>query len=144
LVASGHWSTYWYNGLIYSSEEHRGLDILEVVPSPMLTANEIEAAKLVRWAEYNPQDQQKMVWPVHFAVARSYLDQLARSNGLTATRLRAVRSELARAESMRGSDRRAALSNLAGTLEADVSGSPDAAKLRMLIGSVRDLGNATR
>jgi hypothetical protein len=29
LFVSGSWSAYWYNGLIYSSEITRGLDILE-------------------------------------------------------------------------------------------------------------------
>ena len=28
------WSVYWYNGLMYSSEIARGLDIFELVPSP--------------------------------------------------------------------------------------------------------------
>jgi hypothetical protein len=144
LAASGHWSTYWYNGLIYSSEEHRGLDILELVPSAMLSPNELEAAKLVRWDQYNPQDQQKMVWPVHFAVARSYLDQLTRSNGLSPDRIRSVRNELARAERLRGSARRAALNALATTLDTDAAGSGDAAKVRMLVGSVRDLAAAAR
>ena len=133
---------YWYNGLIYSSEEARGLDIFELTPSAMITANEIEAAKLVRWNEYNPQDQQKMVWPAHFAVARSYVDQLARSNGLTPSRLRVVRNELARAEGLTGGTRRAALNQLATGLDADVAASPDAVKLRMLIGSIRDLARA--
>jgi hypothetical protein len=142
LLASGHWSTYWYNGLIYSSEEHRGLDIFELVPSAMISANEIEAAKLVKWNQLNVQDQQKIVWPAHFAVARSFVDQLTRSNGLTASRIRTVRNELARAESLMGSERKAALNYLANTLEADVSASSDAAKVRMLIGSVKDLANA--
>ena len=29
----GSWGAYWYNGLIYSSEMARGLDILELVPT---------------------------------------------------------------------------------------------------------------
>jgi hypothetical protein len=144
LLASGHWSSYWYNGLIISSEEHRGLDILELTPSAMISQNEIDAAKLVRFRELNVQNQPRLVWPAHFAVARSYLDQLTRSNGLSATRIRSVRNELARAEGFRGGERTSALNQLAATLEADVAGSPDAAKVRMLVGSVRDLARASR
>ncbi|HET9424023.1 MAG TPA: hypothetical protein VFO55_01525 [Gemmatimonadaceae bacterium] len=144
LVAAGHWSTYWHNGLIYSSDEARGLVIFELTPSPMMTANEIEAAKLVRFAQMNVQDQQKLVWPAHFAVARSYVDQLARSGGLPATRIRSVRNELARAESLTGGARRAALIQVLEQLYADVAGSSDAGKVRMLAGAVKDLAGAAR
>src|SRR5437868_937278 len=44
----GSWGAYWWNGLIYSSELDRGFDIMELLPSDQLSANEIEAAKLVR------------------------------------------------------------------------------------------------
>lgn len=37
----GQWSTYWYNGRIYCSEIGRGLDILELLPSEHLSANDI-------------------------------------------------------------------------------------------------------
>ncbi|MCY7287524.1 MAG: hypothetical protein LH624_04575, partial [Cryobacterium sp.] len=70
----GSWGAYWYNGRIYSSEMARGLDILELAPGPMLSANEIAAAKLVRWREFNPQSQPKVTWPAAFPVVRSYLD----------------------------------------------------------------------
>src|SRR3712207_3492189 len=40
----GSWGAYWYNGHIYSSEMARGLDILELVPTGQLSANEIAAA----------------------------------------------------------------------------------------------------
>ncbi len=139
LVAAGHWSTYWHNGLIYSSDEFRGLVIFELTPSPMISANEIEAAKLIRMSQYNPQDQQKIVWPAHFAVARAYVDQLTRSNGLSATRIRSVRNELARAEGRAGGARRAALNQLATQLDNDVLGSGDAPKVRLLASVVRDL-----
>src|SRR6266850_1183816 len=43
----GSWSAYWYNGVIVSSEISRGLDILELQPSGLLSENEIAAAKLV-------------------------------------------------------------------------------------------------
>ncbi|MEO5825075.1 MAG: hypothetical protein ABIR59_04245, partial [Gemmatimonadales bacterium] len=53
----GSWGAYWYNGRIYSSEMARGLDILDLVPSANLSANEIAAAKLVMMDEFNPQSQ---------------------------------------------------------------------------------------
>jgi hypothetical protein len=59
LVMGGAWSTYWYNGHIYSSEIARGLDILELSPSEFLTQNEIDAAKTVQVAELNVQNQQR-------------------------------------------------------------------------------------
>src|SRR6185436_8616130 len=40
----GYWSTYWYNGVIVSNDEQRGLDIHELIPSPYLSQNEIDAA----------------------------------------------------------------------------------------------------
>jgi hypothetical protein len=33
-MLGGHWSAYWYNGVIVGSEIARGLDILELTPSP--------------------------------------------------------------------------------------------------------------
>jgi hypothetical protein len=42
---AGSWSAYWYNGYIYSSEIGRGLDVLELAPSALLSQNEIDAAK---------------------------------------------------------------------------------------------------
>jgi hypothetical protein len=85
-TTGGSWGAYWYNGLIYSSELARGLDILELLPTDKLSANELAAAKLVRLEEYNPQSQPKIVWPAAFPVVRSYLDQLVRGNGLPAAR----------------------------------------------------------
>src|SRR5207244_4232377 len=82
LVGAGSWSAYWYNGYIVSSEIGRGLDVFELVPSGLLSQNEIDAAKLVHFDYLNVQDQPKLVWPASFVVARAYLDQLARSNGL--------------------------------------------------------------
>ena len=78
----GSWGAYYWNGYIYSSELARGFDILELLPSDKLSANELAAAKLVRFTEYNPQSQPHIVWPAAFPVVRSYLDQLVRDNGL--------------------------------------------------------------
>src|SRR5258708_11792554 len=36
----GSWSVYWYNGVMISSEISRGLDIFELVASPLVSQNE--------------------------------------------------------------------------------------------------------
>jgi hypothetical protein len=140
---AGTWSAYWYNGVIVSSEIGRGLDIVELVPSGFISQNEIDAAKLIRLEYFNTQDQPKIVWPASFVVARAYVDQLARSNGLAPARLAATRSALARAQKLSGQQRRDALTQLATQLNADAQGSADAAKVRMLIGTVTNLANGS-
>jgi hypothetical protein len=139
LEIAGSWSAYWYNGYIYSSEIMRGLDVLELQPSPLLTQNEIDAAKLVKLPYQNVQDQQRLVWPASFVVARAYLDQLERSHGLAADRLGAARMDLASAERARGADRRRALATLATQLDRDAATAADGAKVRALAGAVRRL-----
>jgi hypothetical protein len=139
LRSAGSWSVYWYNGLIISSEISRGLDIFELVPSPHISQNEIDAAKSVVFNYFNTQEQRKFAWPPTFALARAYVDQLERSTGLSAARLSAVRAALQSAEGATGAARRTALANLATSLNADLAGSRDQAKLRMLIGAVGDL-----
>lgn len=143
LVMGGSWSVYWYNGLMVSSEIARGLDIFELTPSAFLSQNEIDAAKTVHLDYLNAQGQPKLVWPPSFALARSHVDQLARSNGLAADRIAAVRQSLTRAESATGGARQQALTTLAVTLDADAVGA-EAAKVRTLAGAVRDLAGMTR
>ena len=87
LVLGGSWSAYWYNGHIYSSEISRGLDIFELTPSKFLTQNEIDAARSVRFAELNVQNQQKIVWPKNKSAALAYIDQLDRSGALAADQI---------------------------------------------------------
>jgi hypothetical protein len=94
LVLGGPWSTYWYNGYIYSSEIARGLDILELIPSEFLTRNEIDAARSVRVSEFNVQNQQQIVWPRTGVVAKAYLDQLERSRGLSVEKIKALRQAI--------------------------------------------------
>jgi hypothetical protein len=140
LVGAGSWSAYWYNGYIVSSEIARGLDILELTPNALLSRNEIDAAKLIHFDYLNAQDQQKLVWPASFVVARAYVDQLARSKGLSAARIAAARDGLRRAERARGQARQAELRRLAAQLTAAAPRSTDQAKVQMLIGAVNDLG----
>ena len=142
LVGAGSWSAYWYNGYIISSEIGRGLDILELQPSAFISQNEIDAAKLVRFDVLNVQDQPKLVWPASFVVARAYLDQLARTNGLAPARVGAAREGLARAEKLSGQARRDALTRLATELSGDAAGAPDQAKVRTLATAVTDLAAA--
>ena len=139
MGAGGTWSAYWYNGLIVSSEIARGLDILELVPSGFISQNEIDAAKSVRLDYFNAQGQPKFTWAPSFAVVRSYVDQLARNNGLSAERIAAVRQALQAAERGSGGQRRDALTQLASQIDGDVSGSSDGAKVRTLATAVRDL-----
>src|SRR3989449_1198636 len=130
----GSWSAYWYNGVIVSSEISRGLDILELQPSGLLSQNEIAAAKLVHADYFNAQDQPKIVWPASFVVARAYLDQLARSGGLTAQDVAATRESLSRAEGLSGAPRRDALAGLVTRLGAPPPASPDGGEGRGLAG----------
>ena len=139
LVLSGFWSAYWYNGHIYGSEIGRGLDVFQLKPSDMLSQNEIDAARSVRMEGLNPQLQTRIVWPASFVVARAYLDQLNRGSGLPRTRSDAVARELARAERLQGAARRTALTALATQLNRDASTSSDAARVRMLASTVREI-----
>jgi hypothetical protein len=98
LVLGGDWSAYWYNGHIYASEIARGLDVFELTPTQFLTQNEIDAAKAVRVAEFNVQNQEKIEWPRQLVVAQAYVDQLERSQGLPADRIAALRKAIQSAE----------------------------------------------
>ena len=142
MVGAGSWSAYWYNGLIVSSEIARGLDIYELLPSGLITQNEIDAAKTARFSFYNPQDQQKFVWPPSFALAKAYLDQLERSNGLAAEKIDSARKAIAGAERASGPQRSAALTQLATRLNGDTAGAADAAKMKLLATAVSDLAKA--
>jgi hypothetical protein len=140
----GSWGAYWWNGLIYSSELDRGLDILELVPSDQISANEIEAAKLVRFEEYNPQTQPKIEWPAAFPVVRSYLDQLVRGNGLPAARTTAIASALDAAEKQSGGARRSALSALARQVNQDAGRASDRERVRAMAAAITALAEASR
>jgi hypothetical protein len=140
----GSWGAYYWNGLIFSSELDRGMDILELTPSAQLSANEIAAAKLVRFDAYNPQSQPKMTWPPAFVVVRSYLDQLVRNGGLASERTAAISSALDIAEMKGGAARAAALNALAQQVDRDVAGARDGARVRTMAGEIRRLAAASR
>ena len=142
LATGGYWSTYWYNGYIVGSEIERGLDIFELAPSAAISQNEIDAAKSVKLAFLNVQDQPKYEWPASFALSGAYTDQLERWHGLSASQVAAVRGALAAAENASGAARAAALTKLADEVKGYRSGSSDPARVQWLEKSMRDL--ATR
>ena len=139
MASGGTWSVYWYNGVMVSSEISRGLDIFELTPSAYISQNEIDAAKTVHLDYLNTQGQPRIVWPTTFVLARAYVDQLARENALTGSRIGAVRAALNSAEGMAGSGRNSALLALASQLDSDMNSSSDPAKVRVLASTVRQL-----
>jgi LVIVD repeat-containing protein len=141
LVDGGYWSAYWYNGHIVGSEISRGLDVFDLQPSAYLSQNEIDAAKSVHFDQLNVQDQPKIVWPASFVVARAYVDQLVRRNGIARDRSSEIAAALDRAEKASGADRRTALSQLATQLQSDASGASDQARVRKLADVVSELAN---
>ncbi|MEP7064814.1 MAG: hypothetical protein ABI889_02150 [Gemmatimonadota bacterium] len=142
MGSGGSWSVYWYNGVMVSSEISRGLDIVELMPSAFISQNEIDAAKSVKWDYLNTQGQRQIVWPPSFALAGAYLDQLERSHGLAAEKIAADRGALKSGEKASGSARGAALTQLATQIDADASGSSDAAKVQKLSEAVKALASA--
>jgi len=75
-------------------------------------------------------------------VARAYLDQLSRGNGLAADRIAATRDALGKAERASGDARRTALTQLATQLDSDASGAADTARVRSLAAIVKELASA--
>jgi hypothetical protein len=144
LQSAGSWSVYWHNGLLYSSEIARGLDIFELLPSGLVTQNELDAAKTVRFDITNAQEQRRYSFPPSFALARAYLDQLERSKGLAAAEIASVRTQLSAAERLAGPERQTALAALATRLTTLVASAADQAKVRTLATSMADLAGAGR
>src|SRR5208282_1105 len=98
LVLGGEWSAYWYNGYIYGSEIARGLDVFQLTPTKFLTQSEIDAAKTVMVSDLNVQNQQKIEWPAKLVVAKAYVDQLSRSQALSASRIAELQKAIKSAE----------------------------------------------
>jgi hypothetical protein len=143
LVLGGYWSAYWYNSYIYGSEIARGLDVFELTPSKFLTQNEIDAAKAVRLAELNVQNQPKIEWPAQLVVAKAYLDQLSRSQALPPRRIARLRKAIQSAESSHMSKSKVAkLKAVASSLEKDATTAKSPAtsmRMRALAGVLKDL-----
>lgn len=143
LVLGGDWSAYWYNGHIYASEIARGLDVFELTPTKFLTQNEIDAAKTVHFNELNVQNQQKIEWPHKLVVAKAYVDQLERSQGLRADQIAAVRQAI---QSMEGSNLQHAskLTTLVATIETSAATAKSAADASRLHALAEILSNPAR
>jgi uncharacterized protein (DUF305 family) len=123
LIFGGYWSTYWYRGLVYGTETMRGLDVLKLLPSEHLSANEIAAAALANeGGTFNPQQQFRVTWPAEPVVAHAYLDQLRREGALAGDFEQAVLAALEQAQvrlGEGGSD--ADLANRLGALAAQLA-----------------------
>jgi len=145
LITAGFWSTYWYNGAIYGSEIARGIDVFRLKPTDHMSQNEIDAAALVRSEEVNTQLQTKITWPATTAVARAYLDQLARTRAVQPERARAVTTALERADDLRSPrDKNAAavvdqLETLASQIDRDAGSATgrDAMRLHALAATIK-------
>jgi uncharacterized protein (DUF305 family) len=124
VLLGGPWSTYWHNGMIYSSEIARGLDVLKLVPSEHLTQNELDAAATIDSGIVNAQYQRKFVWPAEPVVARAYVDQLARSGALDEAQIEALTSALDGAASA------PRLGELATAVEEDVKDASETDRAR--------------
>jgi hypothetical protein len=152
LVLSGYWSTYWYNGNIYGAEIARGIDVFRLKPSEFLSQNEIDAALQFRLNEFNSQNQPRVTWQPTSVVARAYLDQLGRTNGIASERARAVRDALAKVDDLRtGKERDAAtrldaLTAVAAQVDADAKTKTgrDAMRLTALAETLRGRAAALR
>jgi hypothetical protein len=145
LVLGGDWSAYWYNGQIYASEIARGLDVFELTPTKFLTQNEIDAARSVRVAALNVQNQEQIVWPRQLSVAKAYVDQLERSQALPADQVAAVRQAIGSAESSHLKQSEVAkLKALAPALEKSAGTTTNAADSKRLQALAEILKNPAR
>jgi hypothetical protein len=136
LMLGGEWAAYWYNGHIYASEMARGLDIFELTPTQHLSQNEIDAAKTVRVATLNVQNQEKIEWPRQLVVAKAYVDQLERSQALPSSQIADLRQAIQKAESSQlNRSELAKLKSLAPSLEksaGQTKNAVDSARLQAL------------
>ena len=144
LILGGQWSAYWYNGYIYGSEIARGIDVFKLTPSKFLTQNEIDAANLIHFDELNVQNQPKIAWPSSLAVARAYLDQLARSQALPAGQIKSLNKAVNSAEKSHLSQKNLAkLKALAPSVDQSATTAKDPADAKRLRSLAEILTNPT-
>jgi hypothetical protein len=134
MIVGGHWSTYWYDGLLYGSEIARGLDVLRLTPSEYLSVDELAAAEQAQGHLANAQTQRRVMWPATAAVARAYVDQLERSGAIDAGLVAAIRA------AVEGDDARE-LGRQAALVEESSAGATgrDAERLTALAATLRGL-----
>jgi hypothetical protein len=141
LITAGYWSAYWYNGNIYGAEIARGIDVFRLTPSEFLSENELAAANLVRFEEFNSQNQPKVTWPPSFVVAKAYLDQMERGKSIDQARATALRAALDRGDTRAG--RNAAsldeLDKMAAQLDSDAAapGARDASRMKAMAAAIK-------
>jgi len=141
LITGGYWSAYWYNGNIYGAEIARGIDVFRLTPSEFLSDNELAAANLVRFEEFNSQQQPKVTWPASFVVAKAYLDQMVRAKTIEPARAKDIETALDRGDTRSGRSG-ASLSDLDGIatqLETDAAapGAKDAVRMRAMAAAIK-------
>jgi len=119
----------------------RGLDVFQLTPSEHLTQNEIDAANDVQVAGNNPQMQRTIVWLPSFSLARAYVDQLDRGNGLPAAQLTSIKASLGMAEQQSGGARQTTLRALAARLDRTAGSARDGVRVRKLAATVKRLAN---
>ena len=133
----GFWSTYWYNGNVFGTEIARGFDSFGLLPSEVMSENEIAAAGEVQVEEFNAQHQTPLTWAPSFNVAGSYYDQAVRSGELAGATLAKVTKHLDKAEQLDGQASPAAVkAQLANAIKVlDPSG--DQGELREALAALR-------
>jgi hypothetical protein len=138
LITGGYWSAYWFNGNIYGAEIARGIDVFRLTPSEHLSENEIAAANLVRFDEFNSQNQPRITWPPSFIVAKAYVDQLERASVFDAAKAKAMRATFDQGDKRQ----KAALTEL-DTMAADLErqaaapGAKESARLKALAEAIK-------
>jgi hypothetical protein len=133
----GYWSTYWYNGNVFGSEIARGFDSFGLLPSDVMSENEIAAAGEAQVEEFNAQHQTPLTWAPSFNVAGSYYDQAVRSGELDGATLATVTRHLDKAEKLAGQASPAsAKAQLAGAIRV-LGTSGDQGELREALAALR-------
>ena len=146
MIMGGYWSSYWYNGYIYGAGIARGVDVFRLTPGEQLSQNEIDAAEQVEVGGFNAQNQRTITWEPTTAVARAYVDQLARSNGIRVAHVSTLDDSLGRIDrGQGGGELLDELDELATQLDSDASALPaSAAKLHALSDTLRALTASQR
>ncbi len=146
LIMGGYWSSYWYDGYIYGAEISRGVDVFRLTPSEHLSQNEIDAATQVTYGSFNVQNQESLTWEPTPAVARAYIDQLLRGNGIRVAHATTLDGLLDRvASGTPDAELLDEVDGLAAALESDAAALPgSAAKLGSLAATLRELTQSRR
>ncbi|MFN3211905.1 MAG: DUF305 domain-containing protein [Henriciella sp.] len=151
LILGGYWSTYWYDGKIYGTEIVRGLDVFELNASGLISENELAAAAVADQGElFNPQQQFKVTWPEGDpSVALAFVDQLVRSNDMTADDASEYAETVsAAAQALAADEKNRRVSNklrsLASSLKPSNADSIAAMRMTELKTTLRDLAQRIR